>query len=275
MLALAFIGSVSADTAYTSTLEFNNAIADYSGNNYLSGAQVKLILKSDNTVNATATLNSTAGYNWTTGIGNDTKYYLVFYWNSILVYNGSDASGFDFTTNETDGASNVLTLTQQNVSRLALTDNSNLWVYLDNDTDVTFKSVSYDTQTKELVVSTAASSGNVSIIKVYHGSDLTMPAKVLAGGQDITAYKVANESELGNYAKCWYYDSANRVVEIKGTHASDLTYEVQFTSSSVWDIPNWSITIFNTTVPTLLLAVLVITIIVLAGGAYLLLVSKK
>jgi hypothetical protein len=137
MISLLFISSAFADTVYDSSLQFNHAIADYSGTRYLDGATVKLIF-SNNTVALTGTLNSTGGYKWNTGIGNNTNYYLAFYWHDILVYNGSGKTteGFDFTTNSSAGASNVLTLTQQNLARLALTDNVNLWLYIDNATSI-------------------------------------------------------------------------------------------------------------------------------------------
>jgi len=276
-ISLLFANSAFAGTVYTSKLEFNHAIADYSGSRYLDGATVKLFVKANNALNATATLNSTAGYKWTTGIGNGTTYYLAFYWHDILVYNGSGKSdaGFEFTTNNTAGASNVLSLTQQNISRLALTDNTNLWIYLYNSTGVSFNTVSYNTLTKELVVSVSAPSGNTSIIQVYHGTDLTIPSRVLVGGKDITAYKVTDETELGNYPQCWYYDSANRVVVIKGVHSSSLIYEVEFKPATWIPTQPQSVTIFNTTIPTLLLVLLVLAVIVVIGGAYLLISSRR
>jgi len=277
MISLFFISSAFADTVYDSSLQFNHAIADYSGTRYLNGATVKLILKSDNSVNATATLSSTAGYSWSTGIGNGTNYYLAFYWHDILVYNGSGKTteGFDFTTNSSTGASNVLTLTQQNVTQLALTDNTNLWVYIDNVTDVTFNLVSYDTQTKELIASVSAASGDVSIIKVYHGTDLTMPSKVFAGGQDITGYKVADINGFGNYTNCWYYDSANRIVYIKGIHSSALEYKVEFApSGNIPYIPP-TIQIFDTQIPTLLLICAVLLLLATVGAVYLIIGSRR
>jgi hypothetical protein len=271
------VSSAFAGTVYDSSLQFNHAIADYSGTRYLDGATVKLILKSDNSINATATLNSTAGYSWTTGIGNGTNYYLAFYWHDILVYNGSGQSGFDFTTNSSAGASNVLTLTQQNVTRLALTDNTNLWVYISNSSSVTFSSVSYNTQTKELIASVTASSGSVSIIKVYHGTDLTIPSKVFAGGQDITAYKVndSTDTELGRYPNCWYYDAENRIIWIKGTHSSTLEYKVEFAPpGNIPYIPP-TIQIFNTQIPTLLLICAVLLLLAAVGAVYLIIASKR
>jgi hypothetical protein len=274
-ISLLFISSAFADTVYNSSLQFNHAIADYSGTRYLDGATVKLILKSDNSVNATATLNSTAGYSWTTGIGNGTHYYLAFYWHDILVYNGSGQSGFDFTTNSSTGASNVLTLTQQNVTRLALTDNTNLWVYISNTTGVMFSSVSYNTQTKELIASVNATSGSVSIVKVYHGTDLTMPPKVFVGGQDITAYKVADTNGFGNYTNCWYYDAENRIIWIKGTHSSALEYKVEFApSGNIPYIPT-TIQIFNTQIPTLLLICAILLLLAAVGAVYLIIASRR
>jgi len=277
IISLFFISSAFADTVYDSSLQFNHAIADYSGTRYLDGATVKLILKSDNSVNATATLNSTAGYSWTAGIGNGTTYYLAFYWHDILVYNGSGETteGFEFTTNSTAGASNVLTLTQQNVAQLALTDNANLWVYISNSSSVTFSSVSYNTQTKELIASVSATSGDVSIIKVYHGTDLTMPSKVFAGGQDITAYKVTSESDLGNYDKCWYYDSSNRIVYIKGTHSSALEYKVEFAPPGNTPYIPPTIVIFNTQIPTLLLICAILLLLGAVGAVYLIIASRR
>jgi hypothetical protein len=278
-ISLLLISSAFADTVYDSSLQFNHAIADYSGNNYLDGATVKLILKSDNSINATATLNSTAGYSWTTGIGNGTNYYLAFYWHDILVYNGSGKTteGFDFTTNSSAGASNVLTLTQQNLARLALTDNVNLWLYIGNTTGAEFSSVSYNTQTKELIASVSAASGSVSIVKVYHGADLTMPPKVFAGGQDITAYKVndSTDTELGRYPNCWYYDAENRIIWIKGTHSSALEYKVEFApSGNIPYIPP-TVVIFNTQVPTLLLICAVLLLLAAVGAVYLIIASRR
>jgi hypothetical protein len=275
MISLFFISSAFADTVYDSSLQFNYAIADYSGTRYLDGGTVRLYFY-NNTQALSATLNSTAGYSWTTGIGNGTHYYLAFYWHDILVYNGSGQSGFDFTTNSSTGASNVLTLTQQNVTQLALTDNTNLWVYIDNVTGVTFNLVSYDTQTKELIASVNATSGDVSIVKVYHGTDLTMPSKVFAGGQDITGYKVADINGFGNYTNCWYYDSANRIVYIKGTHSSPLEYKVEFAPSG--NIPPYippTIQIFDTQIPTLLLICAVLLLLAAVGAVYLIIGSRR
>ena len=275
-ISLLFISSAFADTVYDSSLQFNHAIADYSETRYLDGGTVRLYFY-NNTQALSATLNSTAGYSWTTGIGNGTNYYLAFYWHDILVYNGSGQSGFDFTTNSSAGASNILTLTQQNVTRLALTDNTNLWVYISNSTGVTFSSVSYNTQTKELIASVNATSGSISIIKVYHGTDLTMPPKVFVGGQDITAYKVndSTDTELGRYTNCWYYDAENRIIWIKGTHSSALEYKVEFApSGNIPYIPT-TIQIFNTQIPTLLLICAILLLLAAVGAVYLIIGSRR
>jgi hypothetical protein len=280
-ISMILISSAFAGTDYTSSLEFNHAIADFSGSRYFNGAIVKLIF-SNNTVALTGTLNSTGGYKWDTGIGNGTRYYLAFYWQGELIYNGSGQTdeGFDFTTNNTAGASNKLTLQQQNLTRYALTSNTNLWAYLQNSTGVSFKSASYGELTKELVITVTAPSGNVSIIKVYHGTDLQSPQKVFVNGQDITAFRVSNatDDEFGRYTNCWYYDAGNRVIWLKGTHSSDIEYKIEFAPSV--NIPpqqpwGWTITIFDQRIPVLLLACAILLLIALIGGAYLIIAGRS
>jgi hypothetical protein len=280
-VSMILVSSAFAGTVYNSSLEFNHAIADFSGSRYFNGATVKLYKYTGNVLNGTATLNSTAGYKWNTGIANGTRYYLAFYWQGELIYNGSGQTtkGFDFTTNNTAGASNKLTLQQQNLTRYALTSNINLWAYLQNSTGVSFKSASYGELTKELVITVNASSGSVSIIKVYHGTDLLPPQKVFVNGQDITAYRVSGttDAEFGRYANCWYYDSENRIVWLKGTHSSDIEYKIEFAPSG--NIPeqpwNWTITILNQRIPVLLLACAVLLIIAVIGTVYLLLARRS
>jgi hypothetical protein len=280
-ISIMLINSTFAGTDYTSSLEFNHAIADFSGSRYFNDAIVKLYKYTGNTLNATATLNSTAGYKWDTGIGNGTRYYLAFYWQGTLIYNGSGQTtkGFDFTTNNTAGAYNKLTLQQQNLTRYALTSNINLWAYLQNTTGVSFTSASYSELTKEFVINVNASSGSVSIIKVYHGTDLQSPQKVYANGQDITAYRVSGttDAEFGRYPNCWYYDAENRIIWLKGTHSSDVEYKIEFApSGNVPEQPwNWTITIFDQRIPVILLVCAVLLIIALIGAIYLILVRHS
>jgi hypothetical protein len=278
-ISMVLVSSAFAGTVYTSSLEFNHAIADFSGSRYFNGATVKLIF-SNNTVALTGTLNSTGGYKWNTGIGNGTHYYLAFYWQETLIYNGSGQTtkGFDFTTNNTAGVSNKLTLQQQNLARYALTSNINLWAYLQNSTGVSFESASYGELTKELVITVTAESGSVSIIKVYHGTDLQSPQKVFVNGQDITAYRVSGttDAEFGRYANCWYYDAENRIVWLKGTHSSDVEYKIEFAPSGNIPTPwNWTITILDRRIPVLLLACAVLLIIAVIGAVYLLLARRS
>ena len=267
VFSLTFSTPAFGGVVYDSTIQFNNTT---DANNNIFTGSVYLVNVTGGTTHGPFALNSTGGCS-ISGIGNGTTYHLKFYWQGTEVYQTED-----FTTSANPETAN--TVGPYTLSRLVMTVNgSSVSFFITNATGVTLISVEYSDKVLRATVN--ASSGAVSVVKVFHGTDLASPTKVFIGGEDVTAYSVT-EAELGKYPRCWYYDSANMVVVLKGVHSSSLTYEVQFkpASSVSWiPIPNLpqTITIFNTTIPTLLLALLVLAIIVVIGGAFLLISARR
>jgi len=262
-----FIASVSAEIIYDSSIVFNNT-KDANGNFFLGSFY--LINVTGATEHGPYTLNSTGGYSLS-GIGNGTTYRLKFYWQGTEVHQTED-----FTTSTNPETVNIVG--PYTLSRfVGAIDGSSVSFFIMNATGVSLISVEYSDKVLRATVN--ASSGAISVVKVFHGADLVPPTKVFIGGEDVTAYSVAEEAELGKYPQCWYYDSANRVVVLKGIHSSSLTYEVQF-KPAAWTPPPWlpnlpqTITIFNTAIPILLLALLVLAVIVIVGGAFILVSAR-
>lgn len=267
ILTFSNVNKVNAGTVYNSSLEFNNT-KDSEGKTII--CQFYLVNETANpdTILGPYTLNSTGGFKFNIGIGNGTTYHLEFYWQGTKVYQTSS-----FETNVTAGSNNIVG--PYTCPRLTTYINgSSVSLYITNSSGVTLSSASFSN--KKLTATFDAT--GISIIKVFHGTDLQMPSKVFVGGRDITSYKVASEDLLGSYADCWYYDSTYRTVVIKGTHSSALTYEVQFAPpSGGWEFPSMptTITIFNTAIPTvILLAVALLAIGAVAGG-FLILAGRK
>jgi hypothetical protein len=260
-----FVNRASATTVFTSYITFNNT-KDATGK-VLSNLSFKLINVTGNTVQGPFTCNSTGGI-ILGGIANGTVYHIDFYWMGFKVYQTPD-----FTTSATAGANN--TVGPYTCSRLASNvDGSSVSALIQNATGVSFVNVTFSDKTLRATLEATG----VSILIVSHGTDLLPPVKVFVGGQDITAYKVTSIDLLGNYSKAWYYDSANRLAYIKGTHSSPLTYEVQFEPSGY--IPpqqpwSWTITIFDQRIPVLLLACAILLLIALIGGAYLIIAGRS
>lgn len=266
-LIVYYVNVVYSATVYTSSLQFNNT--KDKNNKVISDIQFYLVNVTEGKTYGPYTCNSTGGFKFASGIGNGTTYRIDFYMHDVKVYQSTN-----FVTNATNGTSN--TVGPFTIPRLAYAVNgSSVSVFLANTTGVEFISESMSVLEKILRVTVNAT--GVSIIKVFHGTDLTMPSKVLVGGRDITAYKVASEDLLGNYQDCWFYNATSRVIVIKGTHSSPLTYEVQFAPTSVPWIPQIpsEIVIFDVSVPTLLLILALLLVVAGAVGAYLIIAASK